>query len=77
MALLASAAGTVDASEIEAIEAALNRVLPNLPLLCLPHAVGLETYTRAIDACRQREVREGRSSIGSALGSLRDYLTDS
>jgi hypothetical protein len=75
--LIASAAKATAAADVEAIEATLNRILPNLPGLCLPFVVGFEDYMAAVERCRLREFREGRSPLGSALMSLRNYLTDS
>jgi hypothetical protein len=78
MKLIASAPKATTPADVEAIEATLNRILPNLPGLCLPFVVGFDDYMAAVEKCRLRQVRVGfLSPLARALDSLRDLLTDS
>jgi hypothetical protein len=70
--ITAAPAGT--AGEIKAIEGELERILPELPALCLPDVVGNDAYTRAGKAIDAALRAEGDSDVAEALERLRDYL---
>jgi hypothetical protein len=74
MRLLAAAPHAGTAGEVEAIERELERILPELPAVCLPEVVGNEAYSRAWEAINAAIGAGGDSEVAWALGGLRGYL---
>jgi len=73
MRLLEQAAKAKTTVEVEEISNLLNRILPELPALCLPEVVGDEAYSRALD--RLGAGGRGDEEVAFARVSLRDYLS--
>jgi hypothetical protein len=75
MRLIAAAPSVGTVAEVRAIEADLERILPEVPALCLSDIVGQAAYLRAYDAVDTAAVARATDALGWALADLRAYLS--